>query len=195
MCDGTFKTAPSTSDNKHFYQNLILYAKYGDHVLPFMKAIMTGKCRPLYDKTFQKMKEHLPSSVNPETVMSDYEQALQGALSDIFPDANVLGCWFHFSQCVFKHMMHFGLIICYREKEDFALWLQLTMAMPLLPQNRIEEAWAQLKIFPVDVGHGYKGKFRQLKTYIEKTWVIQRLDVLSVFGSDVRTNNAVESWK
>ena len=86
-------------------------------------------------------------------------------------------------------------IICYREKEDFALWLQLTMAMPLLPQNRIEEAWAQLKIFPVDVGHGYKGKFRQLKTYIEKTWVIQRLDVLSVFGSDVRTNNAVESWK
>ena len=44
MCDGTFKTAPSTSDNKHFYQNLILYAKYGDHVLPFMKAIMTGKC-------------------------------------------------------------------------------------------------------------------------------------------------------
>ena len=83
MCDGTFKTAPSTSDNKHFYQNLILYAKYGDHVLPFMKAIMTGKCRPLYDKTFQKMKEHLPSSVNPETVMSDYEQAIQGALSDI----------------------------------------------------------------------------------------------------------------
>ena len=28
MCDGTFKTAPCFSDNSHFYQVLILHAKY-----------------------------------------------------------------------------------------------------------------------------------------------------------------------
>ena len=92
-------------------------------------------------------------------------------------------------------MMHFGLAICYKENGDFALWLQLTMALPLLPQDRIPEAWAQLKIYPVDVGYGYKGKFKKLKAYVEKTWIIQRISVLSVYGSAVRTNNAVESWK
>ena len=30
--------------------------------------------------------------------MSDYEQALQGALANLFPEADVLGCWFHYSQ-------------------------------------------------------------------------------------------------
>ena len=55
LCDGTFKTAPSTSDNDHFYQNLVLHAEYKAHVLPFMLAIMTGKSRVLYDATFLKM--------------------------------------------------------------------------------------------------------------------------------------------
>ena len=76
----------------------MLHAEYKAHVLPFMLAIMTGKSRVLYDATFLKMKEHLPDSVQPEKVMSDYEQALQGALSEIFPDAEILGCWFHYSQ-------------------------------------------------------------------------------------------------
>lgn len=62
MCDGTFKTAPCTSDNKHFYQILMLHAKYKTNVMPFMKAIMTGKSRRLYDAVFKKLKEHLPDS-------------------------------------------------------------------------------------------------------------------------------------
>ena len=44
---------------------------------------------------------------NPDTVLTDFETALQGAL--IFPDASVCGCWFHFSQAVFKHTVQFGL--------------------------------------------------------------------------------------
>ena len=62
MCDGTFKTAPCTSDNKHFYQNLMLHARYKTNVLPFMKAIMTGKSRRLYDAVFKKLKEYLPDT-------------------------------------------------------------------------------------------------------------------------------------
>ena len=62
LCDGTFKTAPCTSDNNHFYQNLMLHAKYKTNVMPFMKAIMTGKSRLLYDAVFPKLKEHLPDS-------------------------------------------------------------------------------------------------------------------------------------
>ena len=71
---------------------------YKSNVLPFFKAVMTGKSRALYDSVFQKIKEELPETVNPETVMTDYEGALQGALSEIFPEATIVGCWFHFSQ-------------------------------------------------------------------------------------------------
>ena len=51
MCDGTFKTAPCSSDNSYFYQCLILHAKYRTKVFSFMmaNAIMMGKFRLLYD--------------------------------------------------------------------------------------------------------------------------------------------------
>ena len=39
---------------------------------------------------------------------------------------------------------------------------------------------------------GTMGPWRKLKSYINKTWIQQRLHVLSVFGQEARTNNAVE---
>ena len=45
--------------------------------------------------------------------------------------------------------MHFGLKVCFVENDEFAVWIQLVMAIPLLPQDRIVEAWSQLKIYPI----------------------------------------------
>ena len=64
QCDGTFRAVPSTSTG-HFYQNLMLHAKYEGHVMPFFKVIMTGKSGALYRAVFEKIKEELPHSVNP----------------------------------------------------------------------------------------------------------------------------------
>ena len=95
--DGTFRTAPSTATGR-FYQNLMLHCKFEGHVLPFFKVIMTGKSGALYKAVFHKIKEELPDTVNPETIMCDFETALQNGLKEIFPEAVVTGCWFHFSQ-------------------------------------------------------------------------------------------------
>ena len=97
QCDGTFCTAPSTATG-HFYQILMFQAKFDGHVMPFIKVVMTGKSGALYKAVFKRIKEELPDSVNPETVMCDFEAALQNGLQEIFPDAIVTGCWFHFSQ-------------------------------------------------------------------------------------------------
>ena len=215
QCDGTFRTAPSTTIGR-FYQNLMLHFKFEGHVLPFFKAIMTGKSGPLYKVVFHKMKEELPESVKIETCMCDFEPALQNGLQEIFPDAIITGCWFHYSQvsklellyfcwqqccqlyklhfqCIFKHTVHFGLKACFVECEEFTVWVQLVMALPLLPQDRIVEAWSQLKIYPIpNMPNGTLGPWRKLKSYINKTWIQQRLHVLSVFGQEARTNNAVE---
>ena len=66
------------------------------------------------------------------------------------------------------------------------------MAVPLLPEDKIVEAWSQLKILPIpDVPAVPLAKF---KNYVEKTWIERRLGVLSVFGQESRTNNSVESY-
>ena len=95
--DGTFRTAPSMARGR-FAQILMFHAKFRGHVMPFFKAVMTNKSRPLYDSVFQMIKEVLPEEVVPDIVLTDFESALQGALSAIFPTASVRGCWFHYSQ-------------------------------------------------------------------------------------------------
>ena len=59
---------------------------------------MSHKTRALYDAVFLQVKAMLPDTVQPEYLLTDYETALQKGLGTIFPEATVLGCWFHFSQ-------------------------------------------------------------------------------------------------
>ena len=153
---------------------------------------MTGKTRKIYDAAFARVKELLPSSVNPTMVLSDFESALMGSASATWPAARVIGCWFHYSQNIFKKMTKLGLIDTFKNNEPFYKWLKLVMALPLLPTPKIVEMWNELKSdalpnVPV-------AKLRKFKSYVEKTWITQRLHVLSVYGEESRTNNAAESY-
>ena len=202
LSDATFNTVPKMVIVKEKpYQILIVYAEYNGHVFPILKAIMNRKTRTAYDSVYCKLKELLPDSVKPSLVVTDYEQALQGAMAAVFPEARIVGCWFHYSQvrsilyhllatscqlkylhlqAVFKNMTHLGLLPTFRENQAFTLWLELCMALPLLPEHDIEEAWNELKTMPVaDVP---AQPFRKFKSYITKTWIQQRLHVLSVYG-------------
>jgi len=39
-----------------------------------------------------------PGEVTVSLVISDFEDAILGTMDEIFPDAEVKGCWFHFGQ-------------------------------------------------------------------------------------------------
>ena len=189
--DGTFRTAPALSAG-NFYQILIILAMYKGHLLPVCKVLMTGKTRLIYDSAFKRVKELLPDSVNPTLIMSDYEKALMGSARATWPAAKVVGCWFHFSQNIFKRMSKLGLIWQFKSNDTFYAWLKMVMALPLLPTDRIAAMWTELK--SDSLGNVPLAKLRKLKNYIEKTWIIQRIDVLSVHGEEARTNNGAECY-
>ena len=120
--DGTFRTAPSLSVG-NLFQILNVLAMYKGHLLPICKVLMTGKTRKIYDAAFARVKELLPSSVNPTMVLSDFESALMGSASATWPAARVIGCWFHYSQNIFKKMTKLGLIDTFKNNEPFYKWL------------------------------------------------------------------------
>ena len=76
----------------------MVHAEFKGHTFVLVKALMTHKSGALYNAVFARVKALLPDSLKPDYVMSDYETALQKGLGEIFPDAVIVGCWFHFSQ-------------------------------------------------------------------------------------------------
>ena len=84
------------------YQNLRVYADYGGYTFPIFLAVMSGKTRSLYKVVYERLKELVPDTVEPDLILADYETALQEELGVVFPTAQVVGCWFHYSQ-VSKH--------------------------------------------------------------------------------------------
>ena len=124
----------------------------------------------MYDVVYARLKELIPVTVEPEMIMSDFEIALQEGLAQVFPSAQILGCWFHFSQVsiefqllttscqlqfdfifqnVFKYMAHVGLTKAFRTNDAFKVWMKLTMALPLLPKEDITVVWNELKHQPI----------------------------------------------
>lgn len=59
-------------------------------------ALMTRRTSAAYIAVLREVRDHL--GLTPGNVMSDYEAPLQSAIRVIFPDAQMRGCWFHFTQ-------------------------------------------------------------------------------------------------
>ena len=59
-------------------------------------CLMTRRNHLSYVAFLEAMKEYL--GLNPPTVMSDYEVALQGAVTHVFSGTTLIGCLFHYTQ-------------------------------------------------------------------------------------------------
>ena len=66
------------------------------HALSVIHCLMTGKYKELYKAIMINICGLLPE-LNPTSSMSDWEAAPRNALKEVYPNTNVLGCWFHFT--------------------------------------------------------------------------------------------------
>lgn len=59
---------------------------------------MTGRKTEDYIQVLRKVANIL--NMQPNTIISDFEKAEQNALKIIFPQAEVIGCFFHYSKVI-----------------------------------------------------------------------------------------------
>ncbi len=181
QADGTFRSSPKT-----FYQAVHIFMEANGVVFCFASLWLTGKTENLYKLAFTALKNHLPRGCNPRVIMADYERALQNALQDLFPDADLTGCVFHFCQGVFRNVMKIGLSKLYKTHRKFKSWVNMVFSLPLLPASDICEAWEFLKTEKFSISHLEKKMIAKLKQYIERQWIHGvGPSCLSVFGCDI----------
>ena len=87
--------------------------------IPYIYALLSTKTELVYRKFLLKLLELKPA-LNPLCIMIDFEKAALNAFENTFLSV-VSGCFFHFSQNIYRKIQSAGLVNQYIEDEDFAL--------------------------------------------------------------------------
>ena len=110
--DGTFKVSPNV-----FYQVFTIHALIDGSAYPFIYVLLSDKLEEIYLRVLRKLKEMQPT-LNPSSIMADYEKASQNACAIVFPGVQMSGCLFHLGQNLWRKVQEFNLAAAYRDDEN-----------------------------------------------------------------------------
>lgn len=74
-----------------------------DRHVPLVYAIACKKDKATYTTIMQQLKLAVPN-LKPKTIMVDFEKAAIDAAAQVFPNADINGCFFHFCQCIYRQI-------------------------------------------------------------------------------------------
>jgi len=202
FADGTFSTSPNL-----FYQIYTVHGIQFNNVIPSIFALLPNKTETTY-VSFYNALQTLNESLNPKSIMVDFEKAAINAIQSVFTNTSVRGCFFHLSQSIWRHLQNLGFQKRYMEDSEFALQIRMMAALSFVPEEDVKNAWNELldsEFYSLN-----EEILTPLTNYFEDTW-IGRLDRRNrrkpalfpvtlwnchkyIFENIPRTNNSVEGW-
>ncbi len=135
-------------------------------------------------------KSKMPSP-QPNRITCDFETGLIPALQLEF-NARITGCYFHFTQAIFRKVQQLGLAVEYRANEQIRNSVRVLMAIAFVPLHLVQQTYEDvIDQMPLNVRATLVGLLR----YFEEYWM-QQIDraLWNVYGTDKRCNNDLEGW-
>lgn len=182
--DGTFKCVPSP-----FFQLYTVHVDLGStptstNVAPVIYGLLPDKTEGTYLRFFQLLGDIL--HVKMKSFKSDFEVAAINAVYKIFPNCQVSGCHYHYTRAIWKKAKQIKLSKIRSGRKI----LRLVSYIPLLPADRIAEAWNTILTLAPD----YE-EMISFKKYFERQWLtIFSPSLLSCYKLLHRTTNCLEGW-
>ncbi|XP_060846093.1 uncharacterized protein LOC132925742 [Rhopalosiphum padi] len=200
--DGTYKTLPQVpGDLRSFLTFQILYKSVA---FPMVYVLLGSETKDTYSALFAVIRNILPLNYDRIRFVTDYERALMNAVRQIFPNSDLLCCWFHYTQSVVRycHRKVNGVLNLVKRHEVAARIFRMVLALPHLPAERGNPRCPN---FCMEDGFhtivDYSSQFSEIHEvmsrffYIFNYWFLQiGPRHLSVFGQDHRAKNYLESF-
>lgn len=193
IIDFTFKSSPNLTK-----QMGAIHALFNDgwHI-PLAFGVLPGKTQTLYTNLFREVADW--ADIDPQTILCDFEQGLQNAVKTIWPQATIRGCYFHFTQALWRNLQTHHLATEYNVPgSQVHKYFKIMQSFPFLPLIDIDEAWRIVKaLLPADMA--------SFADYFERTWIGTSTTAAtfdrfmwnhhdSVLAGIPRSSNQAEGW-
>lgn len=153
--DGTFKVSP-TIFTQLFTILGSVPAVVGDPnsekiALPLVYALLSSKQEVQYEAVYKAVQaaaeEYGIPDFAPKNIMSDFERAIINAALSVFPDIDVLLCFFHLKQSAYRHVQSLGLQRAYNDLDDSSVrdFCHMMAALAFVPVRHVKTASRALK--------------------------------------------------
>ncbi|XP_050065029.1 uncharacterized protein LOC126553957 [Aphis gossypii] len=169
-------------------------------------VLLGSETEETYCELFAVIRNILSLNYDGIRFVTDYERALMNAVQQIFPNSNLLCCWFHYTQSVVRycHRKVNGVLNLVKRHDVAARNFRVVLALPHLPAESghlgcpnfcMEDRLNTIVNYTFQFPEINEVINRFLMDYIYHYWFLQiGPRFLSVFGQDHRTNNYLESF-
>ncbi|KAK0420025.1 hypothetical protein QR680_014468 [Steinernema hermaphroditum] len=188
-----------------FYQVWVLHGKFKNTILPLVYCLLPDKMELTYKRALQLLFDFNPAEIRrPKNIMIDFEKAEVNVIREMLPNTQVHGCYFHFSQSVWRNIKSSGLAIRYANDMQYNVHLRKFSALAFCKEQDVLVRYSQLATQLLR-DYGVSDAHENFLEYFENTWVgrttrrpryeISMWNCKSVTELELpRTNNSVESW-
>lgn len=154
---------------------------------------MTKRTTQAYFEALSYVHQNL-IPLNGSGFIIDFEAAMRSALLKLIPAANVIGCWFHFCQCLRRKMASLNkLYDAIRNDTSGAMrdMFRRYQCLALLPAEQIEPVFMKLSEDALKLSEN----FAEFIDYFHKEWINRVTPThFSVYLRDTRTTSGAESF-
>jgi hypothetical protein len=106
-------------------------------LFPLVYALLPNKSETTYDRFFSLLKGAVidgQSVLAQEYWMLDFEIAARNSIENNFPETSLKGCFFRYTQCIWRNVRSCSLAVTFKE-EDFHKLVRRAAVLPLVPEH------------------------------------------------------------
>ena len=111
--------------------------------IPRIFVLLPDKCQVTYSRLFSVLKDLCPS-LQPETLMVNFEKASINTFSAVIPTTKATDCLFHMAKNIYRHIVDLGLKLHYQTDAEFNNKIKCFTALAFLPVHDIIDGFIEL---------------------------------------------------
>ena len=195
FADGTFKCVP------HLFNSLYtLHVMRDGLMITILYCLLTNRTSRTYINMLRMIQDICvdhASIFNPQSFTIDFEAAMITAINTVFPVARIMGCLFHFTQCLRRKVQEIGLSRQYAAnsgKNEIQKTVRRVAALAFVKIEDLDESFTEIvQQMPENdqldefMSYFYDNFFKRNSRFKREIWN-------HFYNDGPRTNNHVEGW-